>query len=266
VDDGSWKSLLDGNAAGDEIDTGAIGGVVGFTNTSYSVEIGVVDDIGNEASVTKIVPTDKVEFHLRNGGKGAAFGEYAEDENVLSVAKSWELRVKGELSVAGYEISKSNLLETIYPIGSIYMSANNVSPASFFGGTWERIQDRFLLAAGDTYSAGNTGGEATHTLTAAESGCPSHTHTASYSGADFYIRHGTTESTDSVMEGENTTVDKAVGENWANGFSTSGYSHNLDRVNIDGSVSVGESTAANASEAHNNMPPYLIVYVWQRTA
>ena len=57
----------------------------------------------------------------------------------------------------------NNLINLIYPIGSIYMSVNNVSPASFLGGTWEAIQDRFLLAAGSSYSAGSTGGEATHT-------------------------------------------------------------------------------------------------------
>ena len=48
----------------------------------------------------------------------------------------------------------------IYPVGSIYMSVNATSPASLFGGTWEQLKDRFLLAAGDTYAAGSTGGEA----------------------------------------------------------------------------------------------------------
>ena len=52
----------------------------------------------------------------------------------------------------------------LYPVGSIYMSTENTSPASMFGGTWEQIKDRFLLSAGDTYSAGATGGEASHML------------------------------------------------------------------------------------------------------
>ena len=52
-----------------------------------------------------------------------------------------------------------------YPVGAIYISANSVSPASLFGGSWERLKDRFLLAAGDTYSAGGTGGAAKRTLT-----------------------------------------------------------------------------------------------------
>ena len=64
-----------------------------------------------------------------------------------------------------FEIIKSQLLNSIYPIGSIYMSVNSTNPENFIGGTWERIQDKFLLASGSTYSAGSTGGEATHKLT-----------------------------------------------------------------------------------------------------
>ena len=73
---------------------------------------------------------------------------------------------------------------TIYPIGSIYMSVNNVDPSTVFGGTWQQIKDRFLLACGDTYNTGETGGAANHTpsgsvgnhtLTVNE--MPAHTHT-----------------------------------------------------------------------------------------
>lgn len=65
---------------------------------------------------------------------------------------------------------------TAYPVGSIYISVNSTNPNTLFGGTWEQLKDVFLLAAGDTYSAGSTGGEATHTLTIEE--MPSHTHSA----------------------------------------------------------------------------------------
>lgn len=47
---------------------------------------------------------------------------------------------------------------SIYPVGSIYLSVNATSPAELFGGTWEQIKDTFLLASGDTYEAGSTGG------------------------------------------------------------------------------------------------------------
>ena len=70
---------------------------------------------------------------------------------------------------------RQTMLNAVYPVGSIYMSVNSTSPSSLFGGTWVQLKDRFLLGAGDTYSAGATGGAATHTLTAAE--MPGHTHT-----------------------------------------------------------------------------------------
>lgn len=65
-------------------------------------------------------------------------------------------------------------IDDIYPIGSIYMNINNINPEIVFGGQWEQIQDKFLLAAGSTYTGGDTGGEATHTLTVAE--MPNHNH------------------------------------------------------------------------------------------
>lgn len=82
-----------------------------------------------------------------------------------------ETRVQDQSSSA---LNIKDIINIVYPVGSIYMSVNSTSPASLFGGTWERIKDRFLLAAGDTYSAGSTGGEAQHTLTVDE--MPSHYH------------------------------------------------------------------------------------------
>lgn len=122
-------------------------------------------------------------------------------------------------------------LSSVYPVGSIYMSVNSTSPATLFGGTWERIRDRFLLAAGSTYSAGGFGGEATHTLTVDE--IPSHSHQIKYRSK--ILASGSSGA-------------------WALGAGTyDGYSSNT----IHGTGGGG---------SHNNMPPYLTVYVWKRTA
>ena len=72
------------------------------------------------------------------------------------------------------------LLNLVYPVGSIYWSSNNTNPGTLFGGTWTQIKDRFILAAGDSYSNGATGGAATVTLTV--SNMPSHTHSFTPSG------------------------------------------------------------------------------------
>lgn len=121
-----------------------------------------------------------------------------------------------------------------YPVGSIYMSVNNVNPSEFFGGTWEQIKDRFLLACGTTYSNGVTGGEATHKLTVNE--MPSHNH-----GIDTSINASSWNgSNNSLGRLNGGTVEYKAGAPWI--YNTGG------------------------SQAHNNMPPYLAVYVWKRTA
>ena len=138
------------------------------------------------------------------------------------------MNINGSLefnSIVGNGLSA--ILSKIYPIGSIYISTNNTSPASLLGGTWEKIRDKFLLSESDTISAGSTGGEATHTLTVDE--LPSHTHNTP------------------VAAGSYTTMDGS-GNTW---------------VPIYNNSNVGYT---GGSLAHNNMPPYLAVYMWKRTA
>lgn len=60
-------------------------------------------------------------------------------------------------------INKDFILDFTYPIGSIYMSVNSTSPEILFGGTWEQLQNRFLIGASSTYTAGATGGNTSNT-------------------------------------------------------------------------------------------------------
>lgn len=131
---------------------------------------------------------------------------------------------------------KRTFLDAVYPVGSIYMSVSSANPSEIFGGgTWERIKDRFLLAAGDTYSAGNTGGEATHKLSTAE--MPEHTHLLAKAGISS---SGMTFTQYSAYQGEDSIT---AGQYWW-----------------------ADTTASGNSQTHNNMPPYLTVYIWKRTA
>ena len=84
------------------------------------------------------------------------------------------------------------LLNLVYPVGSIYWSSNNTNPGTLFGGTWTQIKDRFILAAGDSYSNGATGGAATVTLTV--SNMPSHNHSFTPSGTVGSHTHSFTPS------------------------------------------------------------------------
>ena len=118
-----------------------------------------------------------------------------------------------------------------YPVGAIYLSVTNVNPATLFGGTWEAIGGRFLLGANSTYAAGSTGGESAHKLTTSE--MPRHNHTL-----DNY----------NVSAG-NTTAYMTV-----QAQAKVGYNGNVQTLYTGGDGS------------HNNMPPYLAVYMWKRTA
>ena len=84
------------------------------------------------------------------------------------------------------------LLNLFYPVGSIYWSSNNTNPGTLFGGTWTQIKDKFILAAGDSYSNGATGGAATVTLTV--SNMPSHSHSFTPSGSVSSHSHSFTPS------------------------------------------------------------------------
>lgn len=120
-----------------------------------------------------------------------------------------------------------SLIDYIYPVGSIYLSYSHVSPADLFGGTWVRIENRFLWAVSASGDIGTLGGESSHTLTVDE--MPAHSH------GSVYSQHATG------------TKDKA----W---YTASGSSVAY------GAVSTG------GGKAHNNMPPYIQISAWRRTA
>ena len=127
------------------------------------------------------------------------------------------------------------------PIGSIYLSVNNTNPSTYFGGTWVQIKDRFLLCCGNTYSAGSTGGEATHKLTTNE--MPSHGHDLVYGSK--------TSTSGLVVSYVGSGYSSLSLNDWS--WVASGVRQNIYARNEGG------------DQAHNNMPPYLAVYVWKRT-
>lgn len=126
----------------------------------------------------------------------------------------------------------SDLLNRVYPVGSIYMSAVNVSPASFLGGTWQAIeQGRMLMAAGSSWQAGTTGGNAYHTLTIAE--LPAHDHSATETAAGGHTHGASTGSAGAHAHSGSTNN---AGNHYHTG-TTSGagsHSHSRGSMNITG--------------------------------
>lgn len=156
------------------------------------------------------------------------------------------------LGVSSEKEAKNNILNSIYPIGSIYISTNAASPADLFGGTWVQIKGRFLLGTGEPSDNTNTywgtdltfdgthklneavkskGGESIHTLI--ESEMPTHTHDSASAAYDVKF------------------ITASAGENYAVwGGQDTPY----------------QTGSAGGSGSHNNMPPFYAVYMWERTA
>lgn len=164
---------------------------------------------------------------------------------------------KGGTGVASEAALKILILNMAYPVGSIYMSTKNNSPEKFLGGKWIQIKDTFLLAAGSKYTAGTTGGEA------------SHTHEYGFVVGDYY-RAVTLFNIDAAGN-ETGALDKdgnPVG--WEKRTNSSGSNIDLSLQANGGIYSSYSSKSMNTYEskgetpASSNLPPYLTVYMWQR--
>ena len=155
---------------------------------------------------------------------------------------------KNDFNVNGtLKVNNTNIFDLIYPVGSFYISAKSTNPATLFGGTWEQIQGRFLLGRSSSYPVGSMGGEATHTLT--ESEMPSHKgHLSSGIAGGAPYEKGNYKG---FLNSDKMTAYSDIGRGW-NVYA--------------GNEMHPASEAVGGGQAHNNMPPYLSVYIWKRTA
>lgn len=201
--------------------------------TQYDFELKVVDKI-NTLTITGIVVSKGVPI------------------------VNWEdsfFNVNGEL-----RRNNQNIMLSLYPVGSIYMSVNSTSPETLFGGTWEQIKDKFLLACGNTYSNGSTGGSAslqshTHSIPSLSGTANSSTHT-----------HVVTTKTTSYGSGSQTYWRCLSWPGTNADFSQTVYTNN---GSADGShthsVTTNASTSGSSGSGNSgNMPPYLAVFIWKR--
>ena len=201
--DGSFTSWINSSAA------------VTKSNNTYSTTI----------SISGLDYTKAYTFQARAIDKLATI-ESGEQTRKTTPVFDWgknDFNVNGTLNING-----TNIFELVYPVGAIYISVNNTNPSTLFGGTWVALKNRFLIGAGDSYSGGSTGGEATHILTVDE--MPNHNHRiciGAGSASEYYF----------APEG---------------GKADTGAYANL--------------SSNGGGAAHNNMPPYLAVYMWKRTA
>jgi len=219
---GYWKTGSGEYDGGTEMESGVpvlLGGTLS-AEVTYTARITAADSLGNSVSTEAVIPTAQCAFHIRDGGRGAAFFGYSQRDGEVTV--NGDVRFTG-----GLFAGERAFLELVYPVGTLYFSAAEAEPGVLFGfGTWERIRDRFLLAAGEIYEAGSTGGEESHVLTAEE--MPEHSHRILFQSGKL-----------------------AAGSDYSR---------------VGGTYQSGVVESTGGGQAHNNMPPYAAVYVWKRTA
>ena len=243
---GTWPISVSGNAAS-------------ATNANTAAACS-----GNSATATKLATPRTIS--LTGNATGSANFDGSGDISISTTVNESKHAAAADMAMNDSNgdkiddtyLKKATVIDVIYPIGSIYMSMSATNPADLFGvGTWKRIsQGRMLLGADDsTYKAGATGGEATHTLTAAE--MPAHSHGISTSGDHNHKFYGSDNNNGNTSEGAGM------------GMDTGGNSY-MSRNMIYHTANAGAHTHtisnSGGGAAHNNMSPYLVCYIWQRTA
>lgn len=198
-----------------------------------------------------------------------------------------------------FEAFKKELLLAAHPVGSLYWSSKPTNPAALFGGTWKQIKDRFILASGDTYTNGATGGNANTTL--AEENLPRHTHDFTPNGSVKVTTNptfsGVTVTTGGMSSNStgyfdlgprllniasgNMKISGSSGQGGQGGsWDYPGRTVSLDvshthSVTAKGYISGGAYTFTGTAgttgdtgsgTAFSNMPPYIGKYCWERVA
>lgn len=170
--------------------------------------------------------------------------------------------IVNSISVSQGLINNANICNLIYPVGSIYLAVNSTNPSTLFGGSWTQISDKFIVGAGSVYGAGSIGGSSSHSHTTGAhaltiSEMPSHTH--------IQDSHSHTQHPDTWMN--RTPVDGYVPAS-----GTFIAQANTATYYTGGTTATNQYTGGSGAHSHgntgssSNLPPYLAVYIWKRTA
>ena len=255
----------------------------GLSDTStYSWTITFNDDTGFTASnqTKKVdIPTYTPLFSVRE--KGVGVNCIPNGEKALMV--NGGVKINGGLIVDGKDLIKE-LTKELYPVGSIYMSVNNVNPSTYFGGTWVswgagRVPVGINANDGDFNTVEKTGGAksvssshthstANHTLTLSE--IPAHNHSASSDNAGAHTHNIQNQKTKwGGGSGNYVVIDATSGYTAVNNKTTTSagaHSHTISVNNSGGGGAHNHGNTGSASVSANVLQPYIVCYMWKRTA
>lgn len=247
-------------------------------NVLHTVTAVMTDLMGNSSAESVFeIPTAIVNMSMRPNDEGVTFGGHPVQEGLVSeFPAKFNNNVYLNLEAAGFDKTfaekcnadengmvaiKELLLNIIYPVGSYYWSSENTNPKDLFGGTWEKIEGKFVLASSISYATGSSGGSATVALTT--SNMPSHTHsvtgTAASAGGHWHQIGADLDATYSTSGTRSYSIHgNTSGAGYVKGYTTTTGSHTH--------TVTGKAAAAGSGAAHNNMPPYIVANCWRRTA
>ena len=185
--------------------------------------------------------------------KGTAISTVTDDTTVSKVDLD-----NNEVTEATAKAVFEYIAKKIYPVGAIYISTSSSSPATLFGGTWERINGRFLVGAGNN---GASGDEALNLTAGTTGGVYRHQHQYGIKyGA--YFGQPTTSSDSTAIQLK--TWNSSNTQSWSTGTQKGNVQGRYSSWSGEGSISSLEHSAN--TNLVNNLPPYLVVYMWKRTA
>lgn len=214
-----------------------------YIATKSFVVIGTLSDKFTSTEFSATVATESVVMSYDKDGR-VGIGKIVEQGRAGSIDVAGDGYIGGKFYVGNNEIkpglTKTEILDMIYPVGSIYISISSSNPSYIMGGTWQRFANGKTLVGIDEYdsdfnSPNRTGGEKAHQTTVEE--MPSHAHQFNTEAAGSPIALGWENGNNSAM--------RAKLGNYTLGLPT---------------------TSVGGNKPHNNLQPYITVYMWRRTA